>query len=99
MTPDAILATVEQLTGYSLEQLCFGGRQIPPLTRARFVAMWLLRNELGLMPQAVSTLLCRDRKLVDYGVRVLDSEVLRGNRATLRLLAEARVMLREARAA
>lgn len=52
-------------------------------------------TELGLGPQAIATLLCRDRKLVSYGVRKVDSLVLMGDVETVRVLVCARLRLRE----
>jgi hypothetical protein len=60
----------------------------------RFVTMWLLRTELGLGYTAIARLLCRDRKLVSYGVRKVDNLVLERDAETLRVLICARLMLR-----
>lgn len=67
MTPEQIIATTSAF--FSVDRAAIVDRsRRAPVVRARHVAIWLIRTELGLSFSAIGTIVNRDHSTVQYAV-------------------------------
>jgi chromosomal replication initiation ATPase DnaA len=72
VTKNQIIAVVESVTGFTIEQMKSASRK-RPLVYARYCLMCFIRNRTGLSLNKIGDMLGRDHSTVIYGLDIADS--------------------------